>query len=299
MNRMGAGPDGEPTPSTRTPAVGVAGTVETAASPAPSPPASESHPDAVVELQDATIPSLHDATKPVLRGVHWRMFPGEYWAIAGLARSGKTSLVLTAAGVLRPVKGRCRLFGVEFAPRYEEEHLEQRLKVGVVFDGGQLLHHLTLAENLALPLEYHARDSGAAAAAKERMEALIDFTDLRRWASSRPGDVNRNLQQRFGLARALALRPKVLLLDNPLSGLDPRDLNWWLETLDTLACGHAVMGGEPLTLAVTCDDLRPWRTRARQFGLVTEERFISVGSREDVGTHPEPLLRELWTDVSL
>lgn len=249
-------------------------------------------PAPILELEEAAIPSLRDQTVVVLDRVNWRVRAGDYWAIAGMARSGKTNLLMAAAGVLRPVRGCCRLFGREMVVGPGPEPLVERLKVGLVFDGGQLLHHLTLEENVALPLRYHAADPAAEAAVAPRVEALLEFTGLRAWAEFRPADVNRNWQQRFGLARALALHPRVLLLDNPLSGLDPRDLGWWLETLDALAAGHAIAGGEPLVLVVTGDNLGVWRRRARQFAMVADGAFIEVGGRADLERHPAPLLRE-------
>jgi ABC-type transporter Mla maintaining outer membrane lipid asymmetry ATPase subunit MlaF len=226
----------------------------------------------------------------VLSGVDWRVCAGDFWLIGGLARSGKTNLLLAAAGVLRPASGTVRLFGQSFSG---EGDVAMRLKVGLVFDGGQLLQHLTLAENVALPLDYHAADDEDEPSDEQRLAGLVEFTGLARWAAARPSEVNRNWQQRYGLARALALDPEVLLLDNPLSGLDPRDTGWWMETLDALATGHPIVGGRPLTLVVTGDDLRPWRQRARQFAVVRDGTFIEVGGRTDLERHPEPLLREL------
>ena len=244
-----------------------------------------------LEMREVTVTSLRDAGNIVLEAVNWTVATGDFWAVAGLLRSGKSDLMALAAGITRPPRGSCRLFGKELVAGFEQERLALRLRVGLVFDGGQLIHHLTLAENIALPLRYHFDDGGEKT--DQRIQALIELTGLEPWAGSLPADVNRNWQQRFGLARALALKPEVLLLDNPLTGLDPRDAGWWLETVDALAAGHPLMDGKPLTLAVTGDDLRPWRNRARQFAILKNRQFISLGTRADLASHAEPLLQEL------
>jgi ABC-type transporter Mla maintaining outer membrane lipid asymmetry ATPase subunit MlaF len=246
----------------------------------------------VLELVDAVIPSQHERFHTVLEGVQWRVRPGDFWAIGGLAHSGKTNLMMVAAGILRPVRGIYRLFGKDFSRGFENEHLVYRLKVGMVFDGGQLLQHLTLAENVALPLRYHALDDENEKAVDQRVIELIEFTGLRSRAGSRPAGVNRNWQQRFGLARALALRPEFLLLDSPLTALDPLEANWWLDTLQALSAGHPIVG-RPLTLAVTGDDLRPWRKRARQFAVIRDHAFIDAGGASEMEQRPDPLLRDL------
>ncbi len=251
----------------------------------PGPPA--------LELVGASIPSQHFRSRIVLENVHWQVRPGDFWVVGGLAHSGKTNLLMVAAGILRPNRGSYRLFGKDFSRGFENEHLVQRLKVGMVFDGGQLLQHLTLVENVALPLRYHASaDDAGDVATYQRLAELVEFTGLRTSARSYPAAVNRNWQQRYGLARALALRPEVLLIDSPLSGMDPREMIWWLDTLGALAAGHPIVG-RPLTLAVTGDDFRPWRKLARQFAVVREQAFVDVGTASNIELHPDPLLRDL------
>lgn len=247
------------------------------------------------EMRNVTVTTLRDASVVVLEQVNWTVDVGDFWAVAGLLRSGKSDLLALAAGISRPSRGVHHLFGQELIAGFEHERLALRLRVGLVFDGGQLLHHLTLEENIALPLLYHR---GVSPEISARIQALMELTGLEPWAGSTPGAVNRNWQQRIGLARALALKPDVLLLDNPLTGLDPRDVGWWLDTLDTLAAGHPIVDGKPLTLVVTGDDLRPWRHRARQFAVLKNQQFIPLGQRADLDGHREPLLQELLPSES-
>lgn len=248
-----------------------------------------------LEMRDVSVTTLRDASSIVLEGVNWTVASGDFWAVAGLLRSGKSDLMALAAGITRPARGNCRLFGHELVAGFEHDRLTLRLRVGLVFDGGQLLHHLTLAENIALPLRYHFDDGGEQI--EQRIRSLIELTGLEPWAGSHPADVNRNWQQRIGLARALALKPEVLLLDNPLTGLDPRDAGWWLETVDALAAGHPIVDGKPLTLVITSDDLRPWQNRAKQFAILKSRQFIPLGGRGDLaghaGTHLQDLLPEI------
>lgn len=243
-----------------------------------------------LEMRNVTVTAVRDASVVVLNRVNWTVQRGDFWAIGGLLRSGKSDLLALAAGITRPAYGVHHLFGEELVPGFEHEQLTQRLRVALVFDGGQLLHHLSLIENIALPLLYHR---GSSSEVSERTHSLLEFTGLMPWADSLPSAVNRNWQQRIGLARALALNPEVLLLDSPLAGLDPRDATWWLETLEGISMGHPISGNRPTTVVVTGDDLRPWRNRARQFALLRNREFVALGQRGDLDTHYEPLVHEL------
>lgn len=255
-------------------------------------PLSEAAPDApALEMRDVTVPSLRDSSTIVLEGVNWTVAPGEFWAVAGLTRSGKSDFMALAAGIMRPVRGIYRVFGQELIAGFEHERLAARLRVGLVFDGGQLIHDLTLAENVALPLRYHHGDT--AADLDERLKALFEMTGLEPWADSYPANVNRNWQQRIGLARALALKPAVLLLDSPLTGLDPHDVAWWLETVSALAQGHPLMDGKPLTVVVSGDDLRPWRHHAARFAILKSGQFVPLGTRTDLAAREESLLQDM------
>ena len=237
-----------------------------------------------LEMIDVTIGSSKDTEQTVLENVNWSVAAGDFWAIGGLQASGKSDFIATAAGIMRPVRGTHRVFGEEPSAGFEEEQLRTRLLLGLVFDGGRLFNHLTLAENIALPIRYHQKLNLEEALAKT--EALLELIELTDRATTTPGNLGRNWQQRVGLARALALKPRILLLDNPLTGLDPRDVSWWLDLLDKLSAGHPIVDSQPMTLAATSDDLRPWKSRARQFALLKGKSFVTL-NEPDLAVRPD------------
>jgi ABC-type transporter Mla maintaining outer membrane lipid asymmetry ATPase subunit MlaF len=181
-------------------------------------------------------------------------------------------------------------------PIFEEPRLEHRIKLGFVFDGGQVFSQLTVAENIALPLRYHGKV--ASMEVESRVAALLDLTALTPWADRKAGQLGRSWQQRAGLARALGLQPEVLLLDSPLTGLDARQTAWWLDVLGQLSRGHGFMGGRRLTLVATADDLRPWRRQADRVAYLANRRLRVLGDWRAAEDSKEAVLRELLLDAS-
>ncbi len=246
----------------------------------------------VIEMQDAAISSPHSPDALEIEGVNWRVSLDDYWVVGARPGSGKSSLLAVAAGLQRPARGTHRLFGQETAALHEHELARERLRVGLVFEmGGRLFSHLTVAENIALPLRYH-RD-WPEEEVQARVAAVLELAGIAHLAAHTPARVVRALQPRVGLARALALNPEALLLDNPLAGLDPRHARWWLDFLAALAAGHEFFERRRMTLVVAGDDLRPWMEQGRQFALVKDRRWLPLGGREAAAACMEPLLREL------
>jgi ABC-type transporter Mla maintaining outer membrane lipid asymmetry ATPase subunit MlaF len=243
-----------------------------------------------IEMRGVSAAAMKDPARVVVENVDWSVAPGDYWVVAGLHGSGKSDFLMLTAGLLAPARGAYQFCG-ETMPIFESARLPTRLRLGLVFDGGQLLSHLTIAENVALPLRYHRNLS--AAEADGRVRAMLELTELSPWADSTPGAIGRNWQKRAGLARALMLQPDTLLLDNPLSGLDARDANWWLRFLDQLCAGHGFFEGKPMTLVATTESLRPWQGHARQFALLKDKQFVLLGNWADLERTAEPIVREM------
>jgi ABC-type transporter Mla maintaining outer membrane lipid asymmetry ATPase subunit MlaF len=246
----------------------------------------------VIRMEDVAIGSLQDVGAVVVEQIDWTVSAGDYWVVAGLQGSGKSDFLMTTGGVMAPLNGRYWLLGEEM-PVFDEARLHHRLRLGVVFDGGQLFNHLTVRENIALAPRYHRNLT--AAAADEEVRQLMEAMELLPWADSTPGAIGRNWQTRVGLARALSLRPEVLLVDNPLAGLDLRHVYWWLSFLGELSRGHALLKNQPLTLVVTTADLRPWKDRARQFAILRNRRLTVLGTWEQLQDASTELVHELLT----
>ena len=153
------------------------------------------------------------AGRSVLEGVSFSAASGEVVALLGPSGSGKTTLLRCIAGFERPDRGRVSLAGQDLT----RERPEKR-RFGMVFQSYALFPHLSVGRNVSFGLE----GSGLASAEIEaRVRDVLEWVQLSGQEARRIGELSGGMQQRIALARAVAPRPRLLLLDEPLSNLDP------------------------------------------------------------------------------
>ncbi|MBP0047836.1 ATP-binding cassette domain-containing protein [Marinobacterium sp. AK62] len=215
------------------------------------------------------------------------LYRGEILGIVGGSGTGKSVLLRSIVGLNRPHSGEVRLFGRNLLalPARERSELEQRM--GVLFQGGALFSSLTVRENVALPLIEHAGLTRADAEALA--EVKLALTGLAAHAGDLyPASLSGGMVKRAALARALALDPDVLFLDEPTAGLDPIGAAAFDQLLLTL---RNALG---LTVFMVTHDLDSLWTACDRIAVLSQKRVLVADSPERVAEYDDPWIQDYF-----
>ena len=203
---------------------------------------------------------------------------GEIFCVMGLSGSGKSTLVRHFNRLLEPTAGRIAIEGTDvMALRPAELQRFRNRKIGMVFQNFALMPHRSVLDNVAMPLEIRE------VAKNERMRqaaAILDIVELGAWGSKFAHELSGGMQQRVGLARALAANPDVLLMDEPFSALDPlirRQLQDEFIRLSKILKKTTVFITHDLDEAVRIGD---------RIAIMRDGRIVQTGTAEDIVMHP-------------
>jgi phospholipid/cholesterol/gamma-HCH transport system ATP-binding protein len=175
--------------------------------------------------------SLHFSDTPALDHVSFVMGAGDTRLVLGGAGSGKTMLLKTAVGLVKPDSGRIFLFGQDITPLSENELFNIRSKVGILFQEGGLFDSLTIAENVAYPLlnqralYTHRERPMDQEEVEQRVREALRFVELEQTLEKFPSELSGGMRRRVGIARAVVTGPPLELYDSPTAGLDPITAN--------------------------------------------------------------------------
>ncbi len=163
------------------------------------------------------------ADQQVLAGVDLRVCEGTTTVIVGGSGQGKSVILKHMLGLVRPDAGQISIFGRDIAKASAGELKDVRRDFGVLFQNVALFDSMTIFDNVALPLR--ERTAFGSQQVKARVEELLQMMDLPGAGSKYPAQLSGGMQKRVGLARALALNPKIVFFDEPTTGLDVHKSN--------------------------------------------------------------------------
>jgi phospholipid/cholesterol/gamma-HCH transport system ATP-binding protein len=221
------------------------------------------------------------------RDLDLRVMQGEIAALVGGSGSGKTVLLRALVGLLPPMRGKVRLFGVELARARQRERISVQRRFGMLFQHGALFSALNVFDNVALPLrELRVLDESMI---RELVMLKLSLVELEPAAAHRmPAELSGGMIKRAALARALALDPELLILDEPTAGLDPERSRNFVRLIKTLG---RELG---LTVFMVTHDVETLSTLATHVCVLADQRIVADGPFETVLASPHPFVREFF-----
>jgi phospholipid/cholesterol/gamma-HCH transport system ATP-binding protein len=223
----------------------------------------------------------------VHEGVDLSVSAGEIFALVGGSGSGKSTLLREIILLQRPASGSIRVLRQEVVGLSDEHALPLRRRWGVMFERGALFSELTVTENVCMVLGEHTDLSPRLM--REVAAVKIALTGLPADAGPKyPSELSGGMRKRASLARALALDPELLFLDEPTAGLDPLSASG----IDELVLG--LRKGLGLTIMMVTHDLDLlWRT-ADRVAVLGHGRIVSVGTMSELSRSDHPLVRQYF-----
>lgn len=222
--------------------------------------------------------------KVVLQGFSLEVKEGETMVILGYSGSGKSVAIKHIVGLLTPDRGSVRVDGLEVAKLKRAELYELRAHIGYVFQFAALFDSLSVGENVAMGLK--KRTGITASEIDKRVAEALDLVDLPDVASRFPAELSGGMRKRVGIARAIALRPKYLLYDEPTTGLDPVTS----AVIDNLMIRMQKKIG--VTGIVITHDMRSAYRVGTRIAMLYEGRVQQVGTVDEIQRTKDPIVRQ-------
>jgi phospholipid/cholesterol/gamma-HCH transport system ATP-binding protein len=211
----------------------------------------------------------------VLNGISLTVNRGETLAVLGRSGTGKSVLLRIIIGLEIPDFGSVLIHGQDTAGLALDQMGAIRKKMGFLFQHAALYDSLTVAGNVAFPLEHHRKDMSRSERS-DRVKQLLAEVGMEGGLDKMPSDISGGMQKRVGLARALALDPEILLLDEPTAGLDPISSGEINELILDLQREHQMAS------IVVTHDLHSARTIANRLAILDRGNVVIEGSFEDL-----------------
>jgi phospholipid/cholesterol/gamma-HCH transport system ATP-binding protein len=224
-------------------------------------------------------------THKVLNGVSLKVNRGETLAVLGRSGTGKSVLLRLIIGLDQPDSGSVCIHGQNLAGLSLDQMGSIRKKMGFLFQHAALYDSLTVAENVAFPLQHHRRDMSRSEQS-DRVRQLLAEVGMDGALDRMPSDISGGMQKRVGLARALVLEPDILLLDEPTAGLDPISSGEIDDLVLQLQHEHHMAS------IVVTHDMHSAKTIATRIALLDKGNVLIEGSFQELQQSENTFVKE-------
>ena len=221
---------------------------------------------------------------PVLVGMDLAIRPAETVTIIGGSGTGKSVTLKLIVGLLKPESGQVLIEGEDIAPWTEDQLLKVRKRIGMVFQSSALFDSLSVAENIAYPLREHTTMSEHEI--RERIRETLSLVGLEGAEEKDPSALSGGMRKRVALARAIVLVPRVILYDEPTTGLDPTNTKHINELIVDMAEKLGV------TSVVVTHDMRSAFKISDRIALLYKGKIAVAGTPQEIERSDLPLVRE-------
>ena len=221
----------------------------------------------------------------VLNGISLTVGRGETLAVLGRSGTGKSVLLRLIIGLEKPDSGSVRVHGQDLGGLALDQLGKIRKKMGFLFQHAALYDSLTVEQNVAFPLEHHKKQMSESER-HDRVHALLTEVGMENDLAKMPSDISGGMQKRVGLARALALEPDILLLDEPTAGLDPISSSEIDDLVLKLSEEHHMAS------IVVTHDLHSAKTIADRLALLNQGDVVIEGTFEELQKSDIEFVRE-------
>ncbi len=227
----------------------------------------------------------------VHRDINLCIHRGEVLTLVGGSGSGKTTLLRQMLGLEVPTQGRVQLFGLSRQNCSIDQLKNIRNRCGVLFQQGALFSALTVFDNIALPLrELHTLDERTI---HDLVMVKLELVAISaEHANKMPADLSGGMIKRIALARALALDPELLFLDEPTAGLDPELSESFVELILTL---RSEMN---LSMVMITHDLEPLIALSDRIAVLSDQHVVAIGTLTEIFENTHPFVKSFFKGVS-
>jgi phospholipid/cholesterol/gamma-HCH transport system ATP-binding protein len=223
-------------------------------------------------------------SKRVLSGFSLDVEEGETVAIIGFSGAGKSVAIKHIVGLLMPDKGEVIVDGLNVPSLSRPELYQLRARIGYVFQFAALFDSLTIGDNVAMGLR--KQEGLTETEIAERVHEALELVDLPDVAQRSPAELSGGMRKRVGIARAIALRPKYILYDEPTTGLDPVTS----AVIDDLMVRMERQLG--VTGVVITHDMRSAYTVANRIAMLYEGKVRQFGTVDEIKNTTDPVVRQ-------